>query len=297
MQNLFSMVTDESVPPITLSSDCHSRQFSNHRYLYPVLSRRSGGLSLGVNLNQDKRCNLACIYCEVNRAIPAKQNYIDISAFHAELSDFLQAYASKSLFEKPSLLNLSEEQRVLKDIAIAGDGEPTSFRNLDQCIQIIDAELAKYHYEETKRTLITNATFFHKNWLHNTLALLAEKNFDIWAKLDAGSQSYMNLVSGTRFPIQKLIDNIALAGKYQAITIQSLFMRIHGAPPPDAEISAYIEKLQYLKKNQAQISRVQIYTVARPPAQTFVSALEMTELERIAELVANETKLLVTVYG
>ena len=32
----------------------HQRQFETNRFVYPVLSRRSGGISIGVNLNPDK---------------------------------------------------------------------------------------------------------------------------------------------------------------------------------------------------------------------------------------------------
>ena len=51
---------------LTLHSD-HARLFEHNRFVYPVLSRRSGGISIGVNLNPDKICNFDCIYCQVDR--------------------------------------------------------------------------------------------------------------------------------------------------------------------------------------------------------------------------------------
>jgi hypothetical protein len=35
----------------------HARLFERNRFVYPVLSRRSGGISIGVNLNPDMVCN------------------------------------------------------------------------------------------------------------------------------------------------------------------------------------------------------------------------------------------------
>ncbi len=45
----------------------HQRTFEANKFVYPVLSRRSRGISIGVNLNPDKVCNFDCIYCQVDR--------------------------------------------------------------------------------------------------------------------------------------------------------------------------------------------------------------------------------------
>ena len=50
----------------------HSRVFRDLIFVYPVISRRSQGLSIGVNLNPDKRCNFDCVYCEVDRRTPGR---------------------------------------------------------------------------------------------------------------------------------------------------------------------------------------------------------------------------------
>ena len=47
----------------------HPRSFGENRYVYPVLSRRAGGISLGLNLNIDKVCNFGCVCA---RSIAAK---------------------------------------------------------------------------------------------------------------------------------------------------------------------------------------------------------------------------------
>ena len=43
----------------------HSRESVGMKYIYPVVSRRAGGVSIGINLNTNNACNWACIYCQV----------------------------------------------------------------------------------------------------------------------------------------------------------------------------------------------------------------------------------------
>ena len=51
----------------------HPRTHAGNRYVYPVISRRAGGLSIGINLSADKLCNFHCIYCQVDRGEPAAE--------------------------------------------------------------------------------------------------------------------------------------------------------------------------------------------------------------------------------
>ena len=43
----------------------HNRNLTGLTYVYPVLSRRAGGLSIGINFNTNNACNWRCIYCQV----------------------------------------------------------------------------------------------------------------------------------------------------------------------------------------------------------------------------------------
>ena len=45
----------------------HPRRFEDFKFVYPVLSRRAHGISIGINTNPDKVCNFDCIYCQVDR--------------------------------------------------------------------------------------------------------------------------------------------------------------------------------------------------------------------------------------
>src|SRR5215472_7330716 len=66
-----------------------SRLWRQNRYIYPVLARRTGGVSIGVNLNVDKICNFGCIYCEVNRRAAPLIKDVDLEALTSASRDAL----------------------------------------------------------------------------------------------------------------------------------------------------------------------------------------------------------------
>ena len=45
----------------------HERRWKDTHYVYAVISRRSRGISIGINLNPDMACSFDCIYCQVRR--------------------------------------------------------------------------------------------------------------------------------------------------------------------------------------------------------------------------------------
>src|SRR5438874_12967122 len=109
----------------------HPRRFEENRFVYPVLSRRSAGISVGVNLNPDKICNFDCIYCQVDRTTQSETRFVEIEQLLAELEDTLRLVASGELFQHPNFANTPQQFRRLNDIAFSGDGEPTTYRNFD----------------------------------------------------------------------------------------------------------------------------------------------------------------------
>src|SRR5882724_5852873 len=112
----------------------HARLFERNRFVYPALSRRSGGISVGVNLNPDKICNFDCIYCQVDRTRQSETRFVETDAMLVELEAMLRLVASGQLFETPQFSATPQRLRRLNDIAFSGDGEPTTYRNFDEII-------------------------------------------------------------------------------------------------------------------------------------------------------------------
>jgi hypothetical protein len=67
-------------------------------------------------------------------------------------------------------------------------------------------------------------------------------------------------------------------------------MRVHGEPPA-AELEAFCDRLNEITGAGGKLKLVQIYTVARRPAESFVAPLADDEVDAIVELVKRRTGL------
>jgi hypothetical protein len=70
---------------ILLKTEDHSRDSAGMRYVYPVVSRRAGGVSIGINLNPNNACNWRCIYCQVPDLTRGGPPPVDLPLLDAEL--------------------------------------------------------------------------------------------------------------------------------------------------------------------------------------------------------------------
>lgn len=274
-----------------LAHRLHPRQYETHRFVYPVLSRRSGGISVGVNLNPDKVCNFDCIYCQVDRRSEAETRFVELERLFEELETTLEIVTSGRLYEGPQFASVPAELRRLNDIAFSGDGEPTTYRNFDEIIRRTAEIKRRRSLEGVKLVLITNASMFHRPAVQRGLELLDQNQGEIWAKLDAGTEAYYRFIDRTTIPLQRVLENITAAARVRALVIQSLFMRVHGEPPDEQEITAYVQRLQEITAAGGAVKLVQVYTVARPPAESFVTPLSVAEVDAIAERVRQEARL------
>jgi wyosine [tRNA(Phe)-imidazoG37] synthetase (radical SAM superfamily) len=263
----------------------HSRSWPENRYVYPVLSRRSKGLSIGVNLNPDKVCNFDCIYCCVDRTTPPAVREVDLDRLSLELDQMLQWAGSGEIFRTPPFDQTPPSLRRMNDVAFSGDGEPTSYPRFQEAVELAAGLLEKHGLSQTKMVLITNATLLHRPAVARALECLDRHHGEIWAKLDAGTEGFYRLVERTTIPLSRVLENIAAAGRVRPIVIQSLFMKVNGQPPPPREILAYRDRLRELMSQGCQIKLVQIYTTARQTAEIYVAPLGEAELEAIARQV------------
>lgn len=254
----------------------HRRELDQNRYVYAVVSRRARGLSIGVNLNPDKACNFDCPYCQVDRTTPGGPARVDVPALAAELEDLL-GRAADDLWTRPPFDTVVPDLRRVADIAFAGDGEPTTPPEFPAAARIA-REARDRLAPGVPLRLLTNATLFHKERVRAALG-----EFDgLWCKLDAGTEAYFRLVDGTRLPFRRILDNLLLVARERPVVLQSLFLTLDGAGPDDAEIAAWVERMRQIVEQGGRIEHVQVYTVARTPADPRVGALSQGRLQTIA---------------
>jgi wyosine [tRNA(Phe)-imidazoG37] synthetase (radical SAM superfamily) len=276
----------------------HSRSWQQNRYVYPVISRRSKGLSIGINLNPDKVCNFDCVYCCVDRGTPATVTGVDLHVLRAELWHLMSMAFTREIWRQPPFDHTPGHLRRWNDVAFSGDGEPTSFAEFrSACGHLVDfMECLGDLFPRPKIVTITNATLLQRPSVAEALLFLDGHNGEIWAKLEAGTEAYYREVERTSIPLVRVLENILEAGRVRPIVIQSLFMRLHDKGPPESEVEAYVGRLKELVAGGCQIKLVQVYTVARGTAESWCTALPAGELDAISERVRGETGLVVETY-
>jgi wyosine [tRNA(Phe)-imidazoG37] synthetase (radical SAM superfamily) len=262
---------------LTLDFKDHRRELDENAYIYAVVSRRARGLSVGVNLNPDKICNFDCPYCQVDRTVPGGPARIDLDRLEDELETLLHRAASSSLWSEGPFDTAAPSLRRIADIAFSGDGEPTTPPEFPEAARRARA-IRDRHGLDVPMRLITNATLFDRPRVHDAL-----RSFDeLWCKLDAGTEEYFRFVDGTRLPFAQILRNLTNVAKERSIVIQSMFLAHHGVGPTDAEIAAYTGRLGDIVSAGGTIDHVQVYTVARRPADPEIEALPRERLDAIA---------------
>lgn len=269
----------------------HTRSFADFTLVYPVISRRSGGLSLGINLNPDKRCSFDCVYCEVNRRVPGRNIPVDPRVIREELTCLIQMVKEGRLLNERRFNGAGQLALAIKDIAFSGDGEPTLVHNFSDCIQAATDVRRVERLDQTKIVLITNATGLNKPDVKKGLAIMDSNNGEVWAKLDAGTEAWYRLVNRSTVQFDRILANILSTARERPIVIQSLFMRVRGETMPEPELLAYCERINELVASGGQIKEIHAYTVARPVPEPWVEKLTQSELDRIATVIREQTGL------
>ncbi len=275
----------------------HSRAHEAFTYVYPVISRRSGGLSLGVNLNPNKRCNFDCVYCEVDRRTPGKRGAVDLARLGEELTLLVRSVREGALANTTKFREAGETARVIRDIAFSGDGEPTMVPNFAACVEVVVAVKQQEGLTEAKLVLITNATGLDRPDVQRGIEWMAQHRGEVWGKLDAGTEEYYRRVNRSRVPLDRILENLLLTARVRPIVIQSLFFRMAGSGMPPAEVEAYCDRLEGLMAGGGQIREVHAYTVARPTPEPWATALTADELEALAARIRVRTGLAVRTFA
>ncbi len=269
----------------------HRRSYDDFYYVYPVISRRSRGVSIGINLNPDKACNFDCIYCEVDRVRPARRKDVDLDVLSQELRDMLRIYQDGALFAREPFASAPPSWRALNDIAFSGEGEPTACPVFEQAVEAVWQARKDMGLETAKLVLITNAACLDRPGVRRGVRRMQQGAHEIWAKLDAGTRDYYRMVNRSRVPYARILRNITGTARWCPLVIQSLFLRVSGEPPTENQILAYAARLNEIQAQGGKILRLQLYTLARPAAVTWTAALSDDELNHIAALVKKLTCL------
>lgn len=272
----------------------HPRDYLNKRFVYAVISQRARGLSIGINLTPDHHCNFDCAYCEIDRDRPMRDREVDIAILLSELDELLVMAKEGRMREIPWLRSVPDELLELKEVALSGDGEPTLCPKFHEIVEAVVHRRAQEQHP-FKLVLVTNTTGLGMPDVQRALRLFASWD-EIWVKLDAGTQPYMDRINRPSITLQQVLENIHSIAKSRPVVVQSLFPLLDGIEPPTEEIEEYGRRLLELKQAGAQISLVQIYSAHRPPHRPNCAHLPLKALSDIARRVRRDTGLRVEVF-
>jgi len=258
----------------------HRRQWRRCLYVYPVISRRARGLSIGVNLNPDKRCTFGCVYCQIDRTVPRGLAAVDVDILRRELDEAMEAACGGAIWSEPRFAPTPPALRRLNDIAFSGDGEPTCLPQFDEAVAAAAEVRRTFRRDNLKLVVITNATQLASPQFRRALPILDANNGEVWAKLDAGTEEYFRRVNRPQgdVTLERIVADIAELARGRAVVIQTLLCRLDGRATPPEELAAYVGRLRRIVAAGGRIGQVQLHTVARPPAEGCVSALSDGEL-------------------
>jgi wyosine [tRNA(Phe)-imidazoG37] synthetase (radical SAM superfamily) len=266
----------------------HNRDVSGMKYIYPVVSRRAGGVSIGINLNINNACNWRCIYCQVPNLTRGTPPPIEVEVLARELRSFL-TYALHGDFMSRYI---AEEYRQLKDIAFSGNGEPTSAKEFSDVLLLVEKVLrefnllSEHHENSIKIRLITNGSLMDKPAVLNSMRHLAKCNGEVWFKLDAGTKAGIARINDVTLNPQSHIERLKHCAEICPTFIQTCLFEIDGESPKESDIAAYLALISQVKH---LVRGVHLYGLARPSYQ--VEAPRLSRLSHAAlESIANRIR-------
>ena len=263
----------------------HNRDVSGLTYIYPVVSRRAGGVSIGINLNVNNACNWRCLYCQVPNLTRGTPPPIDLALLEKELRDFLQYIIHGDFMAR----YVAEGDRKLQDIAFSGNGEPTSAKEFPEVLKIVEKLLKEFdllnsaNAHPIKVRLITNGSLMDRPHVLESMRHLAKINGEVWFKADAVTAKGVAKINNVNINIAIVIKRIKACAKACPTFVQTCMVAIDGIAPTDSEVASYIALLTEVKE---VIQGVHLYGLARPSMQAEaprLSRLSPEWLEGVAE--------------
>ena len=248
----------------------------NHRnrekglLVYPVNSRRSGGLSIGINLFPDRKvCLFDCAYCEV-------------FPFNSDNNFSLEK------MEGDLLIALSEAKAKdipVKDICFSGNGEPTQSPFFASALREV-FKIRNKHSKDADLVLITNGTGLLYKETFELLSTCAreERGLHIWLKIDGGTPHWYAKMNRSQIPHESILNCIRDFSKTAPIIIQTMICMVDEEAPSPVEAKAWEALIREIAVNTYDLRAVQIYGKARPASEDpLASSLPVEFLEARAD--------------
>jgi wyosine [tRNA(Phe)-imidazoG37] synthetase (radical SAM superfamily) len=264
----------------------HDRNSAALRYVYPVISRRAGGVSVGINLNPNNACNWRCLYCQVPDLVRGTAPPVDLLLLETELRGFLNELLHGDFMQN----RVPEGVRRINDIALSGNGEPTSAAEFAAVIELISRVRSELTVADTVKTvLITNGSLLHRRDVQAGLREMAKIHGEVWFKLDRASAAGMLRVNDTHARIDQVREHLIGSIAACPTWLQTCWFALDGEPPTRQDEDEYLEFVGGLLQDGHQLQGVLLYGLARQSMQAEaprLSALSAAAMQNFADRIA-----------
>ncbi len=241
---------------VSMAKESNAERANLQGHVYgPVPSRRLGR-SLGVDLVPFKTCSYDCIYCHLGRTTNKTlclEEYVPVDSVLAELGEKL------TNGPRPDFIGL------------AGSGEPTVHARIEEVI------VGAKELSDVPVAVLTNGSLL---WRPDVRTSLARADLVI-PSLDAGTPATFARVNRphSELSFDQMVDGLlTFSREFEGrIWLEILLLaRLTGSREEVERIAAIVAKMR--------VDRVQLNTVARPPAETSALTVPVGELQRLAAL-------------
>lgn len=269
------------MPNDYLVPEDHNRDVTGMTYIYPVVSRRAQGVSVGINLNVNNACNWRCIYCQVPNLTRGGPPAIELAQLKQELNSMMQALLHGDFMQR----YVAESDRRLMDIAFSGNGEPTTCKQFGEVLDIVAEVMQQYDLiqQDVKVRLITNGSQMDKVEVQAWMKKLAQINGEVWFKIDAGNRAGFARINDIQMTPEAHIKRLKTCAALCPTLVQTCMFALDGIAPSEADIADY---LALIKQVSTEIKGVHLYSVARPsyqPEAPRLGRLDEAWLNQMAE--------------
>ncbi len=261
------------------------RCFLGQRLVYLAISQRAHGLTVGVNLNPGRECNFNCVYCEVRRNRISPGEGVNLKMLETALRSALEQAMQGDLTCVPAFQKVPRDLLRFQGVAVSGDGEPTLCPNFAAALETLAHQRSVNPY--FRIVVMTNGSGLHLAHIQDGFKRLSMTD-EVWVKLDAGTQEYMDAINRASVPLSRILENLLLLGRQRPVVIQSLFPCLHGQEPPPAQIDQYVRRLAELRDAGAIIQRVLVCSAHQPTAVEGCNHLPLQALAQISRKIKTD---------
>ena len=274
-----------------LHAEDHDRNIFDSKYVYPVVSRRAGGLSLGVNLNTNNACNWQCIYCEIPNLTRGGPEPIQVELLKDELNFWIDQIINSNFLKENT-----PPGTAFADVALSGNGEPTASPEFLEVLEIIIASLKEHKLiDKIPVRLITNGSFISKK--KECLHIFNRYHGEVWFKIDAADEDFIKLINQVNLDPNSMINNLKTCAETCQTVIQTCLLKINHQVPTNDFLKNY-SKL--IKPYEQLIKKIDLYSLARPSLQNnqdiTIERLSLDELNHIKNILQKQLTIKIDVF-